>query len=61
MACLCKCCEATQNVEVQTAGAIFKLFILMADEGSLVHAILAYAGLEVQLHLFVASALVGGE
>jgi hypothetical protein len=48
-------------VEVQTAGAIFNLFIVMPDEGSHVPAILAYAGVEVQLHLFVTSALGGGE
>jgi len=48
-------------VEVQTAGAILHLFILMLDESSHVHAILAYAGVEVQLHLFVTSALGGSE
>ena len=81
MACLCKCCEATQNVEVQTAGVIqggpkvgilytiylrlahlvFNLFILMPDEGSHVHAVLACAGADIQLHLFVTSALGEGE
>jgi hypothetical protein len=50
-----------QNVDVQTAGAIFNVFILMPDEGRHVHAMLAYAGVEVQLHLFVTSALGGGE
>jgi hypothetical protein len=48
-------------VEVETAGAILHLFILMPDEGSYVRAILPYAGVEVQLHLFVTSALGGGE
>jgi len=33
----------------------------MSDEGSHMHAILAYAGEEVQLHLCVTSALGGGE
>ena len=46
---------------VQTAGAILHLFILMPDESSHVHTILAYAGVEVQLHLFITSALGGGE
>ena len=61
MACVCNWCEATQNVEVQTAGAILHLFILMPDEGSHVHAVLVHAGVEVQLSLFVTSALGGGE
>jgi hypothetical protein len=61
MAYLLESCEATQNVQVQTVGALFNLFVLMPDEGSHVHAILAYAGVEVQLQLFVTSALGGGE
>jgi hypothetical protein len=48
-------------VEVQIAGAVLHLFILMPDESSRVHAVFAYAGVEVQLHLFVTSALGGGE
>lgn len=61
MACLCKCCEATQNVKVQTAGATRHLIILIPDEGSHVHAVLAYAGVKIRPHLFVTSLLGGGE